>query len=240
MKERILLFGGAGRLGQELVSLAAETKLMAPRSHDIDIRDKDSIFKLIKTFSPDIIINLAAIVGAQECEKDKARAWAVNALGAQNIASVARERQLRYIYVSTNSVFDGEKGNYVENDTPNPTYYYAMTKLAGEQSAGVVENHAVVRVDFFPRQEPKYRKVFIDHYTSKIPASLAARKILTVSLSDYKGIIHIGQERASLYDIMSKHFEGLEPITIAESSLPNFPRDLSFNLNQWRESYGDC
>ena len=95
------------------------------------------------------VIHLAAMTHVDACEVDSDRAWAVNAEGTRNVAEAARERNIPMVYLSTDYVFDGTKrGEYVEDDAPNPISVYGRTKLEGEAHVRSVPSGAVVRTSW--------------------------------------------------------------------------------------------
>lgn len=232
----ILLFGGSGKLGQVIREFAG-IDLYSPTHAECDITDSFQVKKIFDLTKPKVVINAAALVGTKECETDRERAWRVNVNGALNIASSCQNGESRYIFISSAAIFDGSKGLYNEEDPPTPSFYYAITKVAAEQSARMVRSHTIVRLDFFPRGSLKYSQVFSDHYTSKISVDDAARKVLMIALSDYQGVINIGQERKSLYEILKPIFPHIEPIKIADSPMPDFPKDISLDLSTWRRNF---
>ena len=87
---------------------------------------------LIRSLKPEYIILTAAMTNVDGCELDPASAWEINALGPRNVALAAEEIGSKLIYVSTDYVFDGERGVYREEDPTSPINYYGESKLAGE------------------------------------------------------------------------------------------------------------
>jgi dTDP-4-dehydrorhamnose reductase len=232
--KRLLILGGSGKLGTEL-KLLSETvmEVNCPSSTDCDITKYDDLAKVIQSFKPHIVINAAAIVGLKECEDNKDKAWRVNTLGALNVAKCCNENNNRLVHISTCIVFDGKKGNYLETDTPSPTSFYAITKVAAEQAVSVLNNSAIIRLDFYPKEKLKYSKIYTDHFTSKTSVTEATKKILKIADSDFVGIINIGTTRKSLYEILKPVFPEITPITIAQSTMTDFPRDISLDLSKW-------
>ena len=99
----------------------------------LDITDTDEVRGIITETSPDLVIHGAAYTDVDGCERDPDRAFRVNALGTWNVAVACRESDSALVYVSTDFVFDGEKGEpYTEYDPPNPIGHYGASKLAGE------------------------------------------------------------------------------------------------------------
>jgi dTDP-4-dehydrorhamnose reductase len=88
------------------------------------------VFSSIK---PDIVVHAASLTDVDKCELNKALAWRVNVEGTKNIAAASQEAGSFLIYISTDYVFSGEKGCYVESDAPDPVNYYGLTKLIAEE-----------------------------------------------------------------------------------------------------------
>lgn len=131
---RVLITGSRGQVGRSLRDrLPEEWELIATDSKTLDITDADKVNTMITSFQPDVIINTAAYTNVEQAEKDHELAFAVNALGVKNIAKAAQKNGARFIHLSTDYVFDGNKnGEYTEDDFPNPINAYGQSKLAGE------------------------------------------------------------------------------------------------------------
>ena len=136
-KVRILITGGSGMLGSDLLESLGSlvgTQIVAPGSGELDICDKRTVDKCVQKISPDIIINCAAFTDVDGCESEKERATLVNALGPGNLARAAKGARAFFIHISTDYIFDGKKGApYTEEDEPNPLNVYGKTKLEGER-----------------------------------------------------------------------------------------------------------
>jgi len=141
---KILITGATGLLGPALINSFSSYELYGiywdyPLKtskcklfhHDIS---EDSVLKLIPQIKPDVIIHAAALTDVDLCEKDNALADKVNIVGTRNIVKGAEIANAKVVYVSTDFVFDGEKGNYTEEDTPNPINYYGRSKYLGEKA----------------------------------------------------------------------------------------------------------
>ena len=82
-----------------------------------DVRDYNDINTSILAFSPDVIINLAALTDLEHCEKNQEDSWLTNALGAENIAIIAKRLNIPMVYISTAGIFDGLKDIYVSQES---------------------------------------------------------------------------------------------------------------------------
>ena len=131
----ILLIGGSGQVGQEIVRLAAsrDVALAAPPRSDADLTDTARVRTLVASRDWRAVINTAAWTAVDAAEEASADAFAANALGPAILAEATRHRGIPLIHVSTDYVFDGKKPTpYDEDDRPHPLGAYGASKLAGE------------------------------------------------------------------------------------------------------------
>lgn len=131
---RVLLTGAYGQLGRCLLDrFPTDWITLACGSAELDITNRIAIERVVKKFRPEVIINAAAYTAVDKAETDRVRAMKVNAIGAENIALVAKEYDSRLIHISTDYVFDGRKKTpYNENDSPCPINFYGLSKWEGE------------------------------------------------------------------------------------------------------------
>jgi len=132
---KIAVIGANGQLGTDLVKVFEEDPSfeVIPLTHkDLDVTVPETL-EILREIKPDVIINTAAYVRVDDAELYPEKAFAVNAIGALNVARVAGEIDAIDVYISTDYVFDGEKSEpYTEEDVPNPINVYGASKLAGE------------------------------------------------------------------------------------------------------------
>lgn len=152
----IAIIGAKGQLGSDSVKVFGEDTI--PFTHsDIDIANNDSLIK-IKDSKPDVIINTAAFHKTDDCEDNPEKTFAVNAIGAKNVAKICNELGAINVYISTDYVFDGSKLNqysllsgykpspYYEDDIPNPINTYGISKVAGESFTKLSNRYYIIRV----------------------------------------------------------------------------------------------
>ncbi|MGB7533066.1 MAG: NAD(P)-dependent oxidoreductase [Halobacteriota archaeon] len=128
---KVAIIGANGQLGSDLVEVFGEDAI--PLTHrDLDVSNPESL-KILNELKPEVIINTAAYVRVDDAEVEVEKAFQVNAIGALNIAKVCNEINAVNVYISTDYVFDGAKGEpYDEDDVPNPINVYGLSKYTGE------------------------------------------------------------------------------------------------------------
>jgi dTDP-4-dehydrorhamnose reductase len=131
---RILLTGGSGQFGRAFRQ-AARHEVLAPGHAELPIDDAAAVQAHVARAAPDCIVHAAAMTDVDACERDPARAHAVNAAGSAHLAAAAARAGARMVLLSTDYVFDGKKGRYRETDAPNPLNAYGRSKLEGERLA---------------------------------------------------------------------------------------------------------
>ena len=150
--ERILLLGGSGILGSEVLHLLQNEDLdyVAPTSRDLDITNKDQLLKFISEFKPAWIVNCAAwtIVDGAESSFEEARQ--LNVVTVENLGIAADLFECKVIHISTDYVFDGESSEpYLETSPVHPLNKYGESKLQGERSLlAVLPSAYVVRTSW--------------------------------------------------------------------------------------------
>ena len=142
----LLIVGAGGQLGEKL-ALAAQGdqiygtyKSRPPTSKLsgsflLDKTDREQVKKVIERLRPDAVIDTGALHNVDYCETHAEEAFNTNARGTQNLANACREFSAKYVFVSTDFVFDGVGAPYSEEATPNPLSVYAESKLEGEKLA---------------------------------------------------------------------------------------------------------
>jgi dTDP-4-dehydrorhamnose reductase len=145
---RVVVIGSNGQLGQDLMKVLGETAIGLTHS-DLEVTDAVSVSSAIETLKPEWVINSAAFHNVDGCEADASRAFAVNAVGASNVARAARSTNAGVVFFSSDYVFSGadrERGNpHDENDATQPLNIYGVSKRAGERMVMSNPNHLVIR-----------------------------------------------------------------------------------------------
>ncbi|GAA5445593.1 dTDP-4-dehydrorhamnose reductase [Microbulbifer sp. NBRC 101763] len=143
---KILVTGKNGQLATELQQQCPnEFELVSLAKEELDISDRAAVFSAVEHFCPDVIINAAAYTAVDKAEQEKEKAFSINTLGAENLAHACKEFNLRFLHVSTDFVFDGEKSSpYLVSDTVNPLGVYGSSKAEGESAVQNIIPEAII------------------------------------------------------------------------------------------------
>ena len=232
--KKILISGGSGLLGKELCKL--DSAIIAPSHSVFDVADLTQVEEMFKMCTPDLYIHCAAIVGTDECCADPIKTIEVNVGGVINTVKTSMKYSSRYVYISTDYVFETnttKTGNFTEHDPINAVHLYARSKIAGEMVSAANPNHLIIRTSFVGRDFIKYKGAFIDQYTSRDYADILAPQIFDAAKSSLTGVIHIGTNKKSQYDLLKRAFPYIKPIRRTDIN-PNLAFDTSLNCDKWK------
>ena len=214
---RVAITGANGQLGSDLVkAFDAEGHEPIGLTHaDIEIANLDSVLGCLRDIRPTVVVNTAAMHHVEHCERQPEQAFAVNALGARNLAMAAHELGAVLIHVSTDYVFDGEAGiPYEERDLPRPLNVYGNSKLAGEYFVStMLERYYVLRTSAIYGTNPCRAKgrnfielmlklasernevrVVDDEFVTPTATADLANQIVALSSRDCYGLYHATSE----------------------------------------------
>ncbi|MGH7264787.1 MAG: SDR family oxidoreductase [Candidatus Rokuibacteriota bacterium] len=227
----VLLTGGSGVLGTAL--RAIDPTLIAPPRAELDVADARAVDAALDRYRPATVIHAAALRGSRECETDPAACLAVNVGGTYHLARACLGGRVRLVYLSTDYVFDGERGGYAEDDPVDPVNLYARSKLAGELTVRTLGDSLVIRTAFYRRERWPWPTAFVDQFSSRLPVDLVAREVLRAAAGRLTGIVHIGGPRRSSYEIAREVDPAVRPIRLAAAGL-RLPADVSLDSRRWR------
>jgi len=143
----ILITGAGGLLGGNLavdfcsrgLDVIAVDRDCLPRIDGMralrcDLTDSEHVERLFMEWRPDCVIHCAALTEVDRCEAESGQAWRINAEMSGDLATLAARVGSQFVYLSSDSVFEGTRGNYAENDRVAPVNAYARSKLDGERA----------------------------------------------------------------------------------------------------------
>jgi len=138
---KILVTGGSGMVGNQI------NFGIKPKREELDILDIKSIHNAVKKYKPDVILHLAALTDMIKCEENPKLAYKINVTGTKNIAKICKERNIKFVYMSTCVVFSGKKNTpHTESNKCNPINVYGKTKLEGEKVVEkILKDYLIIR-----------------------------------------------------------------------------------------------
>jgi len=224
---KILITGVNGLLGSELFKLYKSSEnIIIPTSRNIegnatiklDITNQKEVYDVFNEFRPDVVINTAAIADVDLCETEKDLCWKTNVTSINHLAEACKDFEIHLIHISTDYIFDGKNGPYMERDKANPISYYGKSKLEGEKilltssidytiirTILVYGNHTKPNIVSFVKKSlesgTSVKLVDDQHRMPTLVGDLAQACDLVVNKTA-KGIFHIsGNEMMNYYDI---------------------------------------
>lgn len=273
----LLITGASGQLGPYLVrrllgeghaltlwSRNWSQPIMGVAPGHINLESPDDITAAVAEADPEAIVHCAAISNLAEAYDDADRAARINVQATRRLAELAHERGAAMVYLSTDLVFDGEKGGYVETDAARPLSVYGRTKLAGEacvldtvQGRGLVLRLPLVlgpslsaRVKFFDQLVASLREgrevtLFDDEWRTPVGAEIVAEAVAAALSAALCGLYHLaGPDRVSRYDIGVKvaGLIGADAALLRRASRLSAagpeprPRDTSLDASKWHSA----
>ncbi|QWH63541.1 dTDP-4-dehydrorhamnose reductase [Bacillus mycoides] len=149
---KILVTGYNGQLGYDVVKRGEKQglEMQGIGIEDLDITNESAVYEFVDNVKPDAIIHCAAYTAVDKSEEDKDLCWNVNVDGTKYLATAAKKLNAKFVYISTDYVFDGEGTHeFVETDAPNPVGYYGLTKYEGEKVVrSLIDNNFIVRISW--------------------------------------------------------------------------------------------
>jgi len=268
--KKILITGASGLLGSNLSNIFKEkfdvfsvfnknnVEIDGCDIIKLDLTDFGKTREIVSEIRPEIIIHCAALTNVDYCEDHPEETDLVNSQVTKNLAEIAREIKCKLIYISTDSVFDGEKGNYTELDETNPINVYAKSKLKGGNIVKeLCEDYMIIRTNIYgwnsidklslgewvldkaSKNEKFYG--FSDIFFNPITVSNLGRALLEMCEKDIQGTYNVlGSEKCSKLEFIYKICEvfGLdkEIVIPSKSNVLNLraprPKDISLNVEK--------
>lgn len=253
---RVWITGAAGLLGSYLLKTAPEFapgwRSVGLRRDDLDLTDFAVVRTRFREERPDAIIHCAAIAHPPVCQRDPEAARRMNVEVTRRLAELAAD--IPFFFYSSDLVFDGKQGGYVETDTPNPVSVYAETKVAAEQCVLANPRHTVLRLSLNFGKSPtgnrafnemlrndlaagKNFSLFTDEFRCPTAAIVTARATWELLRQRAAGLFHLcGADRLSRWEmanLLLPHWPTLpgmvQPDTVKNYQGPPRPQNSSMS-----------
>ena len=226
----ILISGGQGKFAKAIININKKYKILAPAKDEMNINSLKSINDYISRKKIDFFIHSAAFSTPMADHKIKIeKSVSTNIIGTSNVVLACSKKNIKLIYISTNFVYQGTKGNYSEKDMLLPVNEYGWSKLGGECAVQLYKNSLILRVcmvdDNFPHPH-----AFTDYDTCFLKKSDAAK--ITLKLLSKKGILNVGGKIQSAYNFAKKLNPKVKKTRINTQIKQLIGTDTSMNTNK--------
>lgn len=192
---KVLFTGGSGLLGREVRKMRPDW--LYPSHKELDVT------KPVLGGWPmvDVIVHAAAMTSPPAVDKTPCAATWSNISGTAFVAYHAEACNARLVYISTDYVFRGTVGDYLPQHSVHPVNKYAWSKLGGECAVRMYDKGLIVRGSFGPVPFP-YDKAFVDQYTTRVPVTEFARRLVELVERDppVYGVVHIAGKKQTVYE----------------------------------------
>jgi dTDP-4-dehydrorhamnose reductase len=194
MMQKILITGSSGFLGQYVLS-ALPGKFMPVtvnrNSGDFttDLKNESALRNVLNQIDVSAVIHLAANGNVNDCELNPDESRLINVRATQILVEWANEKQIPFVFTSTDQVFDGSKGNYSENDDAHPVNEYGKQKLEAEKTV-LLHNGIVCRLPLMTGSKGGYEKSFTENLQQGITQVLFT--------DEWRAVLHAGQAASGL------------------------------------------
>ncbi len=230
---KIIITGGTGRFGNVLKKYKTKHKLFFPTKNQLDILNITNIKKYLKKTKPKILIHLAGLSRPMKLHKTNIhKSIDLNIIGTANITKVCAEHNVKLIYFSTNYVYQGIKGNYLETDPVLPVNNYAWSKLGGEASVQLYKNSLILRLSM--TEKPfVHKKAFVNVKNSFLYHDEVVRILFKLIKS--KGVINVGGNVKNIYDFVKKDNPKVKKVFLKKKSNLDMPINSSINISKLKK-----
>jgi len=215
LENRILITGGSGNLGKKIIDSNLFKNIYYPTSKSINILNFKKLKEFIKKNKINLIIHCAAIARMKECEKNIEKAVKTNIEGTLNIVNVINSLQARkkikLIYISSDAVYPGIKGNYSETHSLKPFNVYGWSKVASEFIVRTLDKFLIIRTRFFNKNKILFKYSATNIYTSTIEIDKLVLIIYKLVNKNVSGIINVGEKKISDYKNYKKFKKEIKP-----------------------------
>ena len=219
-RKKILIIGGGSLLGSALAkvfTISPNTEVIFTycnqpfdRAIFLDITNVNQCQRSISQLDPNCVILVAARTDVDYCELNQNDSFRTNVEGVHNVVKACSGRKL--VYFSTDSIFDGAKGNYRENDLANPINYYSKTKFCGELATQSLDDHLILRICMLYSHTIDYPK-----FINWLIRSLSKKTMVSVATDLYSTPTFIDDIAKATFELVQNNLRGIFHVAGASS-----------------------
>lgn len=262
----VLILGGSGMLGHKLYQVLRnefeikvtfrefDSRLKAANIfkeseiiQGIEVNNFDSVKTLCENLKPAMVINCIGIIKQQKEAQNSKISIYINSLFPHLLAEICTDINTKLIHISTDCVFSGEKGNYTEDDNPDPVDLYGRSKLLGEIN---YDNHLTIRtsiighelnskislIDWFLEQNNKKVNGFSNAIYSGLPTLIFAMEIgrIIKEFPNLKGLYNVSSSPISKFELL-KFVKEIYKLNIDIEPFNDFYCNRSLDSSKYRK-----
>ena len=223
---KILVTGSDGRFGKILQKIKSNKNFIFRNKSELNILSERSIRNNIKKIKPNYILHLAGLSRPMSIHtKHVNKSINLNIIGTCNIVKEASKLNIKVIYLSTNYIYPGKKGNYKETDAVRPWNNYGWSKLGGECAVQMYKNSLILRLCM--TEKPFiHNQAYANVKSNFIFQEDAAQIVLKIL--NKKGIINVGGASQSIYQFATKYNKNIRK----KISKGEFPKRTNMSLTK--------
>ena len=227
---KTIVTGGSGRFGKKFRDKTKLKNISYPSSKEMNITDYNSIKKYLSKHKPKIVIHCAALSRPMDIhDRQINKSIDINIIGTSNLVKFCSEKKIKLIYFSTNYVYPGIKGKYMENDPLLPYNNYAWSKMGGECAVQMYKNSLIIRVCM--TEKPFVHKFAFDDLITNFIFHDEVVKLIP-KLLKIKGIINLGGPVQSVYKFAKRYNPKIKSITSKKLLNKKIPTNHSMDINK--------
>ena len=231
--KKLLISGGKGRFAKEIIKQNTEYEILALSKEDMDITNSQSIENAVCNFNPDIFLHPAALTRPMiKHVQHPDISIKTNIIGTSNVCLACMKHNVKLVYISTDFVYPGTKGDYTEEDALYPVNNYAWTKLGGECAVHIYPNSLIVRACMTERPFV-HPKALVDSKKSMLYIDEAAG--LCLRILDQYGIINLGGRPTTPYEFAKTENNNVDKIFRKDIAEP-MAEDTTMNIEKLKRA----
>jgi len=217
LKTNVLLLGGTGTLGSQIIKSKFFPNLKHPKKKILNILNKNKIENYLIKKKINLVLHCAALARVKDCELNKSKAKKINIIGTQNVVKSIlkikkyKKKDIKLVFISSDAVYSSTRGNYKETDRLSPYNVYGLTKLKGEKIVKKLKNYIIIRTRFFNKKKIPFEYSAVNIYTSSLEVGKLAKYISILIKKKFQGTINVGGPKISDYKKYKKYKKNLKP-----------------------------